>query len=48
MNFMLVSGGYDWLIIRVGERDEYMAALEVASTKGDIVDFAKFIAKHLK
>ena len=35
MNAMLASGGYDWLIIPVERRDEYMAVLEKASVEGD-------------
>ncbi len=45
MNTMLASGGYDWLIIPVEKRDEYMTALEKASVAGDIVPFVKFISK---
>ena len=45
MNVMLASGGYPWTIIPVGQRPQYMAALEAASARGDIKPFAKFIAK---
>ena len=34
MNAMLASGGYDWLIIPVERRDEYMAALEKQALRG--------------
>jgi hypothetical protein len=44
MNTMLASGGYDWLIIPVQRRDEYMKALENASVAGDIVPFVKFLS----
>ena len=44
MNTMLASGGYDWLIIPVERRDEYMAALEKASVEGNIVPFVKFLS----
>ena len=44
MNTMLASGGYDWLIIPVERRDEYMTALEKASVIEDIVPFAKFLS----
>ena len=44
MNTMLASGGYDWLIIPVERRDEYMVALEDASVAEDIVPFAKFLS----
>ncbi len=43
MNTMLVTGGYDWLIIPVERRDEYMAALEKASVEGDILPFVEFV-----
>jgi len=46
MNAMLASGGYPWTIVRVARRGAYMAALEKASTKGDIVDFARFLAEE--
>lgn len=44
MNTMLASGGYDWLIIPVERRDEYMVALEKASVAGDVVPFVKFLS----
>lgn len=44
MNIMLASGGYDWLIIPVERRDEYMIALEKASVESDIVPFVKFLS----
>ncbi len=44
MNTQFISGGYDWTIIPVERRAEYMAALEQASTKEDITDFVKFMA----
>lgn len=44
MNTQLISGGYDWTIIPVEKRAEYMAALEKASVKGDIANFTFFIA----
>ena len=44
MNAMLASGGYDWLIIPVERRDEYMAALEKASVEGNIVPFVRFLS----
>ena len=45
MNTQLISGGFPWTIINLEERNEYMAALEKASTKNDISDFAKLIAR---
>lgn len=44
MNTMLASGGYDWLIIPVERRNEYMAALEKASVESDIVPFVRFLS----
>ena len=43
MNAMLISGGYEWTVIPVERRPEYMKALEKASVKGDITDFTNFI-----
>lgn len=45
MNAMLASGGYPWTIIPVEKRQPYMAALEEASTKQNILPFTKFLAK---
>jgi Fic/DOC family protein len=44
MNVMLIAGSYDWLVIDVANRTEYMAALESASVDGNIVPFAEFLA----
>lgn len=43
MNAMLSSGGYPWTVIRVERRDEYLSALEEASSRGDIAPLAAFI-----
>ena len=48
MNTMLISGGYNWVIIPVEKRQEYMAALEKASVNEDIADFALFLASLIK
>ena len=48
MNTMMASGGYQWTIIPVEKRDEYMAALEKASVNNDITDFSKFIGSLVK
>lgn len=45
MNLMQASGGYPWTVIPVQRRDEYMAALEQASARGDIVPFARFLGE---
>ena len=47
MNTLLISGGYDWIIIPVERRSEYMEALEKASAEGDITDFTEFIASFI-
>ncbi len=43
MNLMLVSAGYVWTVIPVQQRDEYMKALEQASSFSNIEPFARFI-----
>lgn len=43
MNVMLSSGGYPWTVIPVGERTDYMSALEQASVQEDIVPFTRFL-----
>ena len=44
MNVMLAAGGYPWSVIPLEKRDEYMAALELASVGQDISLFADFLA----
>jgi hypothetical protein len=44
MNLMLVSAGYVWTVIPVQRREEYMKALEQASSFSNIEPFARFIA----
>lgn len=48
MNLMLVSGGYDWTIIRTQRRPEYMSALDQASSDGNIKPFAELVKKELE
>lgn len=48
MNVMLASGGYPWTVIRVEDRDQYMAALESASIDTNIVPFTEFIAERVE
>jgi Fic family protein len=48
MKAMLASGGYPWTVIRVDDRDAYMAALESASVDTDIGPFAAFIAARVR
>lgn len=44
LNAMLASGGYQWTVVPLEKRREYMSALEKASVRGDITDFTKLIA----
>ena len=48
MNVMLAAGGYPWTVIRVEDRDAYLAALEAASVESDIRRFARFLAERLR
>jgi hypothetical protein len=48
MNTMLASGGYPWTVLPVGERAEYMAALEDASVRQNIKPFAEFLSRLVK
>jgi hypothetical protein len=47
LNTFLASGGYPWTVIRVEQRKVYMAALENASVRHDISDFARFVAAEM-
>ena len=44
MNVMLAADGYPWIVIPVEQRSKYMAALEEASVRQNIVPFSKFLA----
>ena len=44
MNAHLASGGYPWTVVTLDKKEEYMRALEKASTKQDIYLFTKLIA----
>lgn len=44
MNLMLVSAGYVWTVVPVQQRDEYMKALEQASSFGNVEPFVTFIS----
>ena len=48
MNLMLVPAGYVWTVIPVERRDEYMNALEQASSFANIAPLATFIANLAK
>lgn len=45
LNLMLASGGYPWTILPVDRRDDYMAALDAASSREDIKPFASLVAE---
>ena len=48
MNAMLAAGGYPWTVVPLERRDAYMAALEEASVRQNIVPFADFLAQLVK
>jgi fido (protein-threonine AMPylation protein) len=48
MNVMLASGGYPWTVIRVEDRDAYLAALDRASIDMDIDPFSAFVAQRVR
>jgi fido (protein-threonine AMPylation protein) len=48
MNTMLASGGYPWTVIRVEDRDAYLAALDHASIDANIAPFTWFIAERVQ
>lgn len=47
MNLMLAAAGYPWTIIKVEDREAYMASLETASVDEDITPFAKFLLSSM-
>ena len=47
MNTMLASGRYPWTVFGVGDRNEYMSALESASVGQTIELFAEFVAARI-
>ncbi len=47
MNLMLIAAGSEWTIIRVEHRDRYLAALEEASTRGNIQRLTEFIKSEI-
>lgn len=48
MNLFLVTAGYPWTIVRVERRNQYMSALEEASTRLQIHAFARFIREEMQ
>lgn len=45
--FLMNWGGYPWTVVPVEERTFYMAALEDASVRQDIVPFTDFLSRLL-
>ncbi|MCB0879978.1 MAG: Fic family protein [Thermoleophilia bacterium] len=45
MNVMLASGGYPWTIVRVDDRDRYLAGLDALSVEDDPVPFIELLAE---
>jgi len=48
MNVMMAADGYQWAVIPVTSRSDYMHALEEASVRENIVPFSEFLADHLR
>ena len=48
MNAMMASGGYPWTAIELERRNEYMGALDEASSRENIMPFAKFVASSMR
>ena len=48
MNALLASGGYPWTVIRVDDRDAYLACLDRASIDQDMEPFARFVAERVE
>lgn len=44
MNLILMRNGYPMAVIKNDDRDEYMKALEIASTSGNLHDFVRIVA----
>jgi len=45
MNVMMAAGGYPWTVVPLERRDAYMAALEEASVRQNIVPFTDFLGR---
>jgi len=48
MNVMLAAGGYQWTVLPVNTRDQYMPALEAASVDQDVGPFTIYLGDLLK
>ncbi len=44
----MASGGYPWTVIELARRSDYMAALDEASARANIVPIAKFVASSMR
>ncbi|CAN7618665.1 hypothetical protein LJR235_004592 [Pararhizobium sp. LjRoot235] len=44
MNTLLAEGGFSWTVVPFDRRDDYMSALNAASSKVDIYPLAAFLA----
>jgi prophage maintenance system killer protein len=47
MNAALVLSGHNWTVVQLQNKAEYFEVLEEASTKGNIIPYAKFIKKEM-
>ncbi len=48
MNAMLAAGGYPWTVVRMEDRNAYLAGLEAASVDMDVRPFAAFLAERVQ
>ena len=48
MNTLLSEGPYPWTVVKVDDRKRYIEGLEIASTEGNIIPFAEFIAEQVE
>lgn len=48
INAMLASGGYPWTVVRVEDRDRYLACLETVSIEMNVAPFAAFLAERVR
>ena len=48
MNVMLAAGGYQWTVLPVNTRDQYMPALEAASVEQDIGPFTNYLGELVR
>lgn len=48
MNFLLTLGGFDWTIVRLEDRADYLSSLEKASVEHQGEPFASFILKSMQ